>query len=200
MSAPLPFRLGDVSVDFNNMPAPIFSISQINGQEAMTVQVPFEAAVGPATVTVHAGKRTATAKVSILAVSPGIFEIQRSDSTRQAIVLRADGSLVDLRHPARRGETLRCLATGLGPLSPPAATNERGAGVGPIVAHPMAVGIHNAGVALVYARYAPGLVGVEEIGFQVPAEARSGPAETFAISVTVNGKTVFGNSSWIPVE
>ena len=187
----LPLRLGDVSVEFNNIPAQIFSLAKIDRQESVTVQVPFETAVGSAIVTVHAGKRTATAQALILPATPGIFEIQTSDSPRQAIILRADGSLVDLQHPARRGESLRCLVTGLGPIS----------GTGAVV-HSMAVGIHHAGVPLLYARSAPGLVGVEEIGFQVPtdAAAHSGKTEPFAISVSVNGKTVYGNSSWIPVE
>jgi hypothetical protein len=44
------------------------------------------------------------------------------------------------------------------------------------------------------------LVGVEEVGFQVPKDARSGPAEPFAIFIMINGKAMFGNSSWIPVE
>lgn len=198
--SPLPLHLGDVSVAFNNIPAPIFTISKVNGQEAVTVQVPFEAAVGSATVTVNIGKRTAKGKVMILPVTPGILEIQRPDSTRQAIILRPDGSLVDLKHPARRGETLRCLATGLGPLDPRVQTNQRGSSAPNEVAHPMAVGIHHAGVPFQYARYAAGLIGVEEIGFVVPADAPSGPAEPFAISVLLNGKMVFGNSSWIPVE
>jgi uncharacterized protein (TIGR03437 family) len=185
----LTFRLGDVSVEFNNIPAPIFSVSKLHGQESVTVQVPFDVAVGPAVVTVHVLKHTATENVSILPVTPGIFEIQRGDSSRQAIILRQDGSLVDLQHPARRGESLRCLATGLGPLSATGA-----------VAHSMAVGIHNAGVPFLYARSAPGLVGVEEIGFQVPPEAPSGKAQPFAISVSIDGKPVYGNSSWIPVE
>jgi len=199
-AAPLPLRLGDVSVNFNNIPAPIFSISKVNGMGAVTVQVPFELAVGPATVTVAVGDRTAKGKANILPVTPGILEIQRPDSSRQAIILRADGSLVDLDHPARRGESLRCLATGLGLLNPAVMTNQPGSSMPSTITHDMAVGIHHAGVPFLYARYAPGLVGVEEIGFEVPKEAPSGRAEPFAISVMINGKMVFGNSSWIPVE
>jgi uncharacterized protein (TIGR03437 family) len=196
----LPIRLNDLWVEFNNVPAPIFSISKIDGQEALTVQVPFEMTVGPATVIVHVGKRTSTAKVAILPATPGILEIQRADSTRQAIILRPDGSLVDLSHPARRGESLRCLTTGLGPLDPPVKTNRPASSEQSSIKYSMAVGIHHAGVPFLYARYARGLIGVEEVGFQVPPEAPSGPNEPFAISVLINGKMVFGNSSWIPVE
>jgi uncharacterized protein (TIGR03437 family) len=197
---PLPLQLGDASVKFNNIPAPIFSISKIQGREAVTVQVPFETTVGRATVTVTVGKRTATAKATILPVTPGILEIRRPDSTRQAIILRPDGSLVDLKHPARRGESLRFLATGLGPLNPPVTSNQRGSSPPSAIVHPITVGIHHSGVPVLYARCAPGLVGVEEVGFQVPKDARSGPAEPFAIFIMINGKAMFGNSSWIPVE
>jgi uncharacterized protein (TIGR03437 family) len=197
---PLPLQRGDVSVKFNGIPAPIFSLSKIHRQEAVTVQVPVEVAVGRAILTIRVGKRTATAKVKILPVTPGILEIRRPDSTRQAIILRPDGSLVDLKHPARRGESLRFLATGLGPLDPPVMTNQPGSSPSSAIVHSITVGIHHGGVPFLYARYAPGLVGVEEIGFQVPKGAPSGTAEPFAIFVTMNGKAVFGNSSWIPVE
>jgi uncharacterized protein (TIGR03437 family) len=197
---PLPLHLEDVSVWINNLPAPIFSISKTHGQDAVTIQVPFEAPVGPGTVTVRARKRTAKSKIKILNVTPGIFEIEKSDSTRQAIILRPDGSLVDREHPARRGESLRFLATGLGPLNPPVGTNQPGPGTPSTIVHSMTVGIHHGGVPLLYAHSVPGLVGVEEIGFQVPTDARSGPAEPFAIFLSINGKAVFGNSSWIPVE
>jgi uncharacterized protein (TIGR03437 family) len=198
-AAPAPIRINDLSTEFNNIPAPILSVSKQNDEDALTVQVPFEMRVGPAIVSVHVGRRTARAKVQILPVTPGIFEIQKPDSTRQAIILRDDGSLVDEAHPARRGESLRCLATGLGPLDPSPATNQPVSSPSNIK-YSMAVGIHHAGVPFLYARYAKGLIGVEEVGFQVPSDAPSGPNQPFAISVLVNGKMVFGNSSWIPVE
>ena len=107
---------------------------------------------------------------------------------------------MDLKHPARRGESLRFLATGLGPLNPPLTTNQRGSSPPSAIVHPITVGIHHGGVPVLYARCAPGLVGVEEVGFQVPKDARSGPAEPFAIFIPINGKAMFGNSSWIPIE
>ena len=199
-SAGLPLRLNDVSVQFNGLPAPIYSVSKIAGHEALTVQVPFEAPVGLAEVRVSVGKRIATGKVLVLPVSPGILEIERPDATRQAIVLRSDGTLVDQAHPARRGETLHCYVTGLGPLKPAVKTDQVGGTTVDDVANPIVLGIHHAGIPVLYARYAPGLVGVEEIGFKVPAEAPSGAAEPFAIAVLLDGQTVFGNSSWIPVK
>jgi len=199
-SRPLPLQLGHVSAMFNGIPAPLFSISKIRSEEAITVQVPQEVQVGSAMVVVHAGKRSATAKVTILPATPGILETERSDSSRQAIILRTDGSPVDLAHPARRGESLRCLVTGLGPLTPAIATNHTGPQSPSIVPNFIVVGIDSSPVPFLYARSAPGLIGVEEIGFQVPMNAKAGLAETFAISVTVGGKRVFGNSSWIPIQ
>ncbi len=199
-AGPLPLQIGDVSVQFNNVSAPIFSVSKLHGQTEVTVEVPFNIPLGTAQVRLRAGKETAVTEVQILPVTPGIFEFRRPDSTRQGVVLHSDGSLVDLEHPARRGESLRCFTTGLGPLNPPIGTNQPGPASPSAVAYPIAVGIHNSGVPVLYARSAAGLIGVEEVGFLVPPEAPSGPAQPFAISVTVNGKTVFGNSSWIPVE
>jgi len=198
--SPAPLRVGDLSVQFNNVYAPILSISNLKGQEAVTVQVPFSTAIGPAAVTLRAGRMTVAAEALVLPVTPGIFEVTKSDSTRQAIILRPDGSLVDLEHPARRGDSLRCLTTGLGPLNPTLGTNQPGPSPPNPVAYPVVVGIHNAGVEVLFARSAPGLIGVEEVGFKVPPDAPSGPAQPFAISVMVNGKMVFGNSSWIPIK
>jgi uncharacterized protein (TIGR03437 family) len=199
-AGPLPLRLNDISVQFNSAYAPILSASNFHGQDVVTVQVPFDTPLGTTPVTVRAGRQTALAQVLVLPVTPAIFEIRRPDSTRQAIILRPDGSLVDLQHPARHGESLRFLTTGLGPLNPAIGTNQRGPSSPSPIAYPLVVGIHHAGIPVLYARSAPGLIGVEEVGFKVPPEAPSGPAEPFAISVLVNGKMVFGNSSWIPVQ
>ncbi len=42
MLGPLPFTLAGDSVKFNNISAPIFSVSNVNGVQQITVQVPFE--------------------------------------------------------------------------------------------------------------------------------------------------------------
>jgi uncharacterized protein (TIGR03437 family) len=199
-SGPLPLQINDLSVQFNSVYAPILSVSSFHGQDSVTVQVPFDTPVGTASLTLRARQRTVLVQVLVLPATPGIFELRRPDSTRQAIVLRPDGSLVDLNHPARRGESLRFLATGLGPMNPAIGTNQRGPNSPSPIAYPLAVGIHHSGVPVLYARSAPGLIGVEEVGFTIPQEAPSGPAEPFAVSVSVDGKMVFGNSSWIPVE
>lgn len=196
----LPRRWNDLTVEFNNVPAPIFSVFESHGEQALTVEVPFETPLGTATVTVRGKKGSGVAKVLVLAATPGIFEIRRADSNRQALVLREDGSLVDWKHPARRGESLRLLCTGLGPGSSAIATGQTGPAPAVPLVYPLVVGVNNSGVPVSYARFAPDLIGIEEAGFQVPADAPSGPSVTFAIGVRVNGKTVFGNSSWIPIE
>jgi uncharacterized protein (TIGR03437 family) len=197
---PLPLQTGDLSVQVNGVAAPIFSIAKFGKHGAITIQIPVETAVGRAGITVRKHARNVSFPVTVLPVTPGLLEIHRADASRESVILHADGSLVDLEHPARRGETLRCFATGLGPLRPPLRTNQPGPSEPSAVAHEMAVGIHNQGIPFLYARSAPGMVGVEEIGFQVPPDAPPGRAQNFAISVQIGGKMVFANSSWIPVK
>jgi hypothetical protein len=51
---PLPTSLAGVSITFNGVAAPIFYVSNVNGVESMTIQVPFETQVGSATVVLNA--------------------------------------------------------------------------------------------------------------------------------------------------
>ena len=82
---------------FGATPAPILAMSNVDGQESVTIQVPFEIPIGWTPLTLVAGDLTATRRVRILPATPGIFQVKMSDSKLRGIVLRTDG-LVDLEH------------------------------------------------------------------------------------------------------
>jgi uncharacterized protein (TIGR03437 family) len=192
---------GDISVQFGDHFAPILGISQFDGQESITLQVPFETPTGLVTVKLRRKEWVWTRKVRMLPAAPGIFQLRMSDSKLRAIVLRPDGSLIDLEHPAHRGEILRFFADGLGPFTPPVRTNELG--TIPPVSEPvrsLIVGVAARGATLISAKYAAGMVGVTEIAFEVPPETRPGTDVSLSVASVVDGQPLYSNKSMIPVQ
>lgn len=167
-----PLQSTTVSITFpNSDAAPVYYVS--SDQSLILFQVPCDVPPGSVSVTVQiAGASSTVSNVAVAAASPGIFEFTDSDGTRRAIAVRPDGSFVTANNPARRGETIRLLATGLGPTSPPASTGAIPTpGVDALVTYQGIMGVNNAGAPLDSIRLAPNLVGVYEVAFQVPSTA-----------------------------
>ncbi len=200
---PLPTRLAEVEVLFNGINAPIYAVSNINGQESVTVQVPFEVGAGAASVVVRTanGGSTTVDNVQVSSVSPGVFETTDGvNSRRYAAAYRGDGSAVSSTNPARRGDLIRIFATGLGQTTPATGTNRIGA-AGQTVAAPVVVGLNNAGVRLVSAEYLPGSVGIYLVTFEVPADVATSVASPLGFIVTgPNGQEAYAASSAIPIQ
>jgi uncharacterized protein (TIGR03437 family) len=199
---PLPLLLGEVSVQFGNVWAPIFRVCNLNGQESVTVQVPFELSPGRVLATVRRGSSSGSAYVQLRSVSPGLFETEMSDGRRRAVLVRPDNSFVSLENLARPGETLRAYAVGLGALVPAMGTNQPGSSASDgATLYPVIVGVSGAGARTVYARYAANLIGVYEVAFELPLSVPSGNNISFVIASQVSTTdAVFSNSSSIPVR
>lgn len=186
LTGPLPFTLGDVdSVTFNGIAAPIFAVANQNGQESVIVQVPGELAPSSSvsvTVRIVGGGATTVSGITVRDQAPGIFEsLPDAQGRKFAAVMRPDGSFVTAGNPARRGEQLRILVTGLGQVSPGTATGRAGVG-GQAVIAPVIVGLNDAGVRLISAEYAQNLVGVYIVTFQVPDDAATGDNRHLAVA------------------
>ena len=120
---PLPTTLGDTSVTFNDIPAPLFFVSgtQINAQ------VPFELMTGTGSVTVQVkrGSETTEAQpVGIAAVSPGVFTLNQQGTGAGAILHAETFQPVNDSSPAQPGEFLAIFCTGLGPVQPEVASGD----------------------------------------------------------------------------
>jgi len=187
------------SVSFNGILAPIYYIANVGGQESAAIQVPFETPAGTVNVTVTAangGSTSTTAQVQTYA--PGVFTSGTGAGTL-AVVTRPDGSFVGPNNPARRGENIQVYVTGLGQTSPATATNF--AGLGQAVTANIVVGLNNAGVPLVAAQYAPGIVGVYVVTMTVPSSTQTGPSQPLAIGVVDAQNNVrFGQGTSIPIQ
>ncbi len=200
--APLPVELEKVRVQFGNIWAPIFTVANIDGRESVTVQAPFELSGESVPVTLWLGDSSAAAgNVRILPASPGIFQAQISEWTLNPVLMHPGGSFVDDDNPARHGEIVRLLVTGLGRTIPPVATNYRGeAGSDLKVLYPVTVALGGAEALVVSAKYAAGLVGVEEVAFQIPPDCATGAQVSLVIGVRTGGRTIFSNRVTLPVS
>jgi uncharacterized protein (TIGR03437 family) len=185
--------LANLSVDFDGHPATVLAVCNLGGQEAITLEVPFDVPTGSVRVRLRRGDAEFTKQLQILPATPGIFQLHMSDSKLRGILVRTDGSLVDLQHPAHRGDVLRMFATGLGPL--------KLSGTRPAVAEPalpLIVGIANRGARMVSAR--DSMIGVVEVTFEVPLDTPPGPDVPLSVAAVVNGQPVYSNKSSLPVQ
>ena len=115
-------------------------------------------------------------------------------------VIRAVGRhLRTPTNPARQGERYYMVVTGLGQVTPAAATNSAGTG-SQDVNLPIIVGVSDRGVPVLSARYLIGTVGAYLIEFQIPLDAPIGPDQALAVAA-LNKRArhiVFGNPVFLP--
>ncbi len=128
-SVPLSTSLANVNVSFNGVAAPLLYVSptQINAQMPWDV-MPSGITAGTADVVVtRAGVKSAAQMVQVRASSPGVFSIPQGAG--YAIAINADGSVAApagaipgiTTRPAKVGDVVIILATGLGPVDSPIA-------------------------------------------------------------------------------
>ncbi len=193
--------LSGISITFNGVTAPIYYVLTASGQpDQVAVQVPFETQPGTASVVINAaGGGSATVSVQVLPYALGIFETT-VQGQKVALAVRPDGSYVSPSNPAQRGETILVYVTGLGQTTPATATGNAGV-PGQVVAGSVVVGLNNAGVPLISANYAPGLVGVYVIALQVPIDTQTGPSQPLGVvAFDAAGTAYFAQGSVLPIQ
>ena len=185
---PLPTTLGDVQVMFNGAPAPLYYVSptQINFQVPMSA--PTSNTADLEVVQASTGRLYASAQIPMNVASPGLFLVQNSGATRQAIVVNADGSLNSPTNPAKRGSVITIYATGQGyiPNAPPDGSLPQGLVTTPV--NPRVVmnfqildeiipqqGDPSNGNFIQFSGLAPWEPGVWQINVQVPMSIPPGP-------------------------
>ncbi len=197
---PLPTKLNDVEVLFGSTAAPILSVANINGQESVSIQVPWElpaSSLTSITVRVSGGSSTIN-NVAVQALSPGLFETTDAAGRRYAIVLKADGSFATPENPARRGEKLKMYATGLGQTTPNTGTNRVGVPNQNLIAS-VTVGVNSEGIdALPTTTLSDTMVGIYEISFELNSNTAQGLNVPLVIGVDgPDGRRVYSNDTKI---
>ena len=181
---PLPTTLGDTSVTFDDVAAPLFFVSgtQINAQ------VPFELMAGAGTVTVQVtrgSEASAAQLIALAAVSPGIFTLNEQGTGPGAILHAENFQPVNGSAPARPGEFLLIFCTGLGPVQPVVQSGEVAPNIPPLaetISRPL-VNIAGIAATVTFSGLAPGFVGLYQMNVQVPAGVPSG---TQSVEIIIN--------------
>ena len=179
-NAPLPLSLAGISVSVNGRSAPMLYVTptQVN------FQVPWETALGTATVTVNVnGGASNSISVSVLGAAPGLF----ATSSGHAAVQNSDFSLNDPGNPAKVGSTIVAYLSGSGPVSP-AVADGAATPLGPLVSatsqSSATIGSSTAQVA--FAGLAPGFVGLVQVNIVVPSDLQTGD---YPLAITIGNET-----------
>jgi uncharacterized protein (TIGR03437 family) len=169
---PLPDTLGQVSVTVDGTPAPMLFAN--SGQ--INIQIPWEAAAGTVKVVVNSNGTTEPSfNVTVQKVAPGIFTT--ASGVGQAIAINPDrslagpsGSIPGLAvRPAKPGDPLIVLATGLGPVTPVVVDGAAASGALRNAVTMPAVTIGGAAAKVAFAGLSPQFVGVNQINVTVPS-------------------------------
>ncbi len=200
----LPLSNTAVRVLVNGVSAPVLNVgATADGRQQVLFQVPCETATGNATVGVNAGGGTTSVTLNIQAASPGIFETVYSDGVLRPVLIRPDGSFVTLANPARRGENIVALVTGLGATSASVGTNSVPApGSTSTPTGTVIVGMSGGSVPLMSAKRSEDLPGVFLVTFQVPSDMATGNNVPFSIGVIPSGSStvIYSATAGVPVQ
>jgi minor extracellular serine protease Vpr len=172
-SLPLPKKYLNVSVMVNGTAAALFAVDNVNGQQQINFQVPWEVGSAPvATIVVTSnGISSAPVFVPVSTAQPGIFSYSVGGQNFGAI-LHANFQLADAAHPAVAGETVLIYCTGLGAVSSPPGDGAAGNGQSTKAAASVTIGGVNAPVS--FSGLAPGFVGLYQVNAEVPTGLGSG--------------------------
>ncbi|MCW5979332.1 MAG: Ig-like domain-containing protein [Bryobacteraceae bacterium] len=200
----LPLELAQVTVQFGPDAAasfaPIYYVCNVQGEESVAIQVPFELTPGTTSATIRVSGGSSTVQdIPVLQAQPGIFEAVGPNGLRYGVALRPNGSYVSPQNPARRGEIIALFATGLGRVDPAAATNSVGI-PGQRALERIVVGVNNQGVRVLRGEYAPNMIGIYIVFFEIPADTATGLNAPLALAVEQAGALVFANGSSIAIQ
>jgi uncharacterized protein (TIGR03437 family) len=197
--------LGNVTVTIAGQNAPILYVSA----SQVTVQVPYESAIGAGTVVVTNGANpSASTTINIAPVAPGIFTADGSgEGEAAAINTGATSGLVTLNsttNPAHIGDTVSLYLTGEGNYNQSLLTGAVNTNTGfviPVSYTPLpqlsplptvTIGGVDASAGVSYAGVVPGsILGVLQINVVVPLGSSTGTA--VPLTVTIGGVTAQSN-------
>ncbi len=186
-SLPLPGTFQGTSVMVGSELAPIYYVSpgQIN------IELPADLTTGQQTIVVIAnGALTLPDLLDINPFQAGIAAY--TDGSNNVIAQHADYSYVTAAHPANPSEVVIIYLAGLGATNPAVPSGHAAPSQEPLarVVNMPTVTVDGQNAAVSYAGLAPGFVGLYQIDFQVPANARTG-----SLPLVVSQGGVAGNTT-----
>ena len=194
-TVPLSMSLADdVTVTVNNIPAGLYFVSpgQVNAQIPWDV-LPDGTMPGTAQVVITRNKiASAPQTVSIVPAAPGIFYLP--DNGGWAIAFNTDGAVAAPvnsipginAHPAKAGDVLAILATGMGAVDSPIAN---GAASSDKLRNTLIVPqvlVNSVSASVLFSGLSPQFPGLNQINFSVPGGIAAG---TVPLQLQANGIT-----------
>jgi len=178
----------------NGIDAPLNGVFHTDNGDQINAQLPWNAQAGAAQVVVTRNNvASAPQSFTIGNFSPGIFSTQFG--TGQAIAINSDGSLAApagsiaglATHPAKAGDVIVILATGLGAVTP-AVNNGANTTDGLRTTTTMpTVMIGGVSATVQFSGLSPQFVGVNQVNVVVPAGVT--PGNAVPIQIAVGGLT-----------
>src|SRR5271157_1326880 len=172
-SLPLPTEFLDVAVSVNGSPAPLFAVDNVNGQQQINFQVPWEVAnqTTAAIEVLHSGIVSQSVTVPVVTAQPGII-YYGSGGNNFGVILHANYQLADTGHPVKAPETVLIYCTGLGAVhSPPA---DGAAAVAQTTVATPTVTIGGVPGTVAFSGLAPGFAGLNQVNVVIPQGVPSG--------------------------
>jgi uncharacterized protein (TIGR03437 family) len=186
---PLPRELSGVRVIVGGVEAPIHGVANVNGQEQINFQVPFETS-GPAAAMIvrRDAQSSASVVVPVFAVQPGVYT---SNNTDAIVVRNSDNTLVTTQRPLARGEYAYFYMTGLGSVDNAPRTGEGGPR-SPLATVRVVPSVTIGGVScdVVFAGLAPDFVGVYQVNILVAAAVPPGNQDLVVTSGQLRSRAV----------
>lgn len=170
---PLPTQFLNAGVRINGSLAPLFAIDNVNGQEQINFQVPWEVA-NQATAKVevlHAGIVSQSITLPVVPTQPGIINYS-ANGNDFGVILHADYQLADSSHPVAPGETVLIYCTGLGAVHSPPGDGAGASGQSTVATPTVTIGGISGHVS--FSGLAPSFVGLNQVNVDVPQGVKSG--------------------------
>ena len=191
---PLPTQFQNLSVTVNGIAAPLFAVDNVNGQNQVNFQVPWNLTPksSASIAVVNSTGTSGTVMVPVVAAQPGLIEYS-SGGKNFGVILHANFQLADSAHPASPGEVMLIYCTGLGAVSNPPADGAAGSGQSTTAKPTVTIGGQKGTVQ--FSGLAPGFVGLNQVNVQLPATLKSGNQ---AVVLEIDGAS--SNSVLLPVK
>jgi uncharacterized protein (TIGR03437 family) len=196
-SIPLSDNLGGVSVTIGGFPAPLNFVCHLcvgGTGDQLNIQMPWEVQGSSAPVVVtNNGSSSAPASVAVAQFNPGIFSV--NNGVGVAIAFFLDGALAApsgsipglTTRPAKAGDVLQILATGLGAVdSTPADGANSLDKLRNTVTQPTVL-VGGTPAAVTFSGLSPQFVGVNQVNAQVPSGTATG--NTVPLQFQIGGLT-----------
>ena len=171
---PLPTEFLNTSISVNGSLVPLFAIDNVNNQQQINFQVPWEVSAHPTAQieVLHNGIPSQSLAVPVVSALPGIINYSSGGNNFGVILHSTNYQLADSNHPIVAGETILIYCTGLGAVhSPPA---DGSAASGQTTVSNAAVTIGGVSTKVSFNGLAPEFVGLNQVNVIVPEGLHSG--------------------------